>query len=500
MRWLPRSGSTARGGAWSIFGQVVGPSVALVLTPLVIQHLGLAQYGILAIALAAVALLASMDGGVSIAAPRYFAVYFGSGKMREGSALFAVLLLLSLTWGVTLAVVSAFVGPAVAQVVHASGGVRVGDLQAIGLIGTCTALAYLRSILFSVVIGKAQYARLNLAYISGYLATAACSVVGIVADFRVTWFVAGIGAQYLVSSIVAAPSIVSVLRWQWLPSLGWRELLEFAPFSLRSQVVNLVSVFNAQFVSLLMGATLPLSTVGAANIGITIANQVRSLPIAVLTPIATNLNRAFGRVGQVAAESQFMRWQDLWVNGVASFGASALSACYFGILSWVGPEFSFSAVIAVVLVVGNMIQLLSGILTSWIAAVGKMQLEVNYSVISMASNVALMLLLIMPFGAIGVVVANTCAQMIGSVVLMMMVLRDSSITSRSSSLYISRVHWFWPAVGGGITLVVEATCGAFGFTGPVGLLVCGLLAAPGFVLSAVASRRLAIRSWRTEGT
>ena len=86
-----------------------------------------------------------------------------------------------------------------------------------------------------------------------------------------------------------------------------------------------------------------------------------------------------------------------------------MASAYFGILAWLGPRFSLSGWICIVLIAGSSMALVTSLIGSYANAVGKAGALARYGIVSMVVNIVLTVPMVL-LGSLGVVAATAIGQ------------------------------------------------------------------------------------------
>ncbi len=480
----------ARGASWSTLSQLAPVALNLVLTPYVIHGLGLDRYGLFILVGTISGFLYSFDGGIGTTAQRFFSIYAGTDDRVATTRLLVTLCVIISTVGVCFSVFDWFIAPVVASVFHMPHSLRGEAVFLLRTLGLLVTFGFLHGLFNAVVQAHQRYgltSRAGLVCYAGW-------TVGIIAVVHYHWGLRGIGVVFIcqqaLATLLVVPSSFAYLTRRGIGVLSWREIREFFSYSLRVQVTGLASLVNLEVDALVIGALLPVRTVGLYNTGANFAMQLRTVATNPLGPAASHLSQTFGREGLEATKAELQRLQRLWVVGTTGWCAAGIGAAYFGITAWLGPQFKLAALICMILLAGHAVNLYTGMMTVYASAIGRPGVETRYGVFSMAVNLILTVPLALT-GALGVVAATTAGQVVGSVYLLRVVRKRLSPDLPNFLADIPLLR----AVGtAAVTAGLEYLLRPYLPTGPLGLLACGAPALVGialFALMTLGPRRLA---------
>ena len=496
----PSRGSSVLGGAaWQTAAQVVPLVINLALTPYVISQLGATAYGLWLVSSTVTQFMAQFDGGIGRSAQRYFSLYAGSGDRARATSLLLTLLLAILVISIV------FLAPVFAFTPHLVSFFKAPrELE-----GDMTFLLRVLIVLVAVGLARNLFAGVLNAH-SRFSATAGTLLVGYVvyAAGLATLLHLGYGlrqmayvfiAQQTVATLLIIPSSLKYLTRSHLKLLRIREIAEFGRFAWKAQFAGVLAMLSFQGVILVV-ARLAHRQVSSFGPGSTFAYQIRTLAMNAILPVQSALGRHVGEVGEVAAIPYFDRAQRLWVILVAGLVAVGAPAAYFGVNIWLPLTGSLAGEVAATLLISHFFALVPQVLLIWLMLIGRPELEVIASSVTVVLVLTGSVLLVPAVGAIGVGIASVAANVVGYFMLAWLIRRVSPrIRAPLASL-----PWL-PALAAaalaafGAGLVSRTVAPA----GGAGLIACGIAALPALGLYAqmtVGLRRGIglIRSLRTD--
>lgn len=484
-----RRAALISGTGWQAVSQLAPMVVNLVLTPYIIAGLGLELYGVFLLVTALQVFMSTFDGGIGPSAGRYFALYAGRGDRVATTRL--LVSLSGVVWvcalvvcGVAFAVAPQIVGFFPATHADPDGAVFLFRVLLITL-----AVAQWRSLFASVLWAQNSFVITSVSTLVGHVIYA----VGLVVTIETGAGLVGIGwtlaLQQVQVTLFFVPPALRYLTWAGVGFIGWRELVDFFAYSWKVQVSGMINAYGLQGDLMIVGKLAPAS-IGYFGPGATFAQQLRQVPYNAYVPIQSLVGRAVGELGAAGAVPDFVRVQRLWVIAVTGWIAVGAPAAYFGVTAWLDLGSTLPGVVASILLVGHLFWLLALTPLIWCLVLGQSGAQLRYGLISLVLNIALTIALIIPFGVVGTVVATAVAQLIATGYLVRVASRDLETTVPAP----------WGDIPWGATIlaavsslvVVAAVDRLIGTTiphGPVGLVACGLGAAPA----------AALYVWRTVG-
>lgn len=472
----PDSRRPARGQAlagrigWNTISQSTPLIASVCLTPFVVAHLGLAGYGVWALVMSAVTILRSLDAGIGQGVARYVALRVGKAD-ESGAARMAWL---------GLAAMAALSGPLLAGLwlaapllTHLSVFKSMGDPRALSVIhhgGVLVVLALVANVPTGVLQGHGRFRATAAAALAGQVVNAVL-VVAVLArgGGLVTLLLAnagGAGCGLLFSLALCSRHLARAAR-----SGSLADARELWAYGWRIQLTGASSLVNLEADALIVACFLPARFVGYYALGATIAGALREAPIWSLAPMYAALAQAAGR-SRNEALSLFHLLQETWFDVVAIYVGATLVAAPAMALIWVPTPGGVSAAVAVLLVVGNSVNLYTGMASGLVRALGRPGLETRYVVLVTTVNVALTVPLTMAFGIYGVVGGTAAGQVLGSLAFVAIMRRNVGVRTL-------------PRWGGGRLKGTAMACVAVAIL-EAALLATGVHGAPGLVLAALA--------------
>jgi O-antigen/teichoic acid export membrane protein len=175
-----------------------------------------------------------------------------------------------------------------------------------------------------------------------------------------------------------------------------------------------------------------------------------------------------------------------------------VAASYFGVVAWLGAGFSLAGDVAVFAMVGNMVNLCTGMLTQYVAAIGKPILELRYVIVSVVINITLTIPMAL-LGPLGVAAASTIGTTVASFYLLCIVRRGYRADVPGFVRDVPVMACTFAFI---TTVVLEFVITPLGMRGPAGLLICAAPAVFGLVVFALLTVRKDLRSfyaaWRLD--
>ena len=224
--------------------------------------------------------------------------------------------------------------------------------------------------------------------------------------------------------------------------LKLEQLKTIFQYCLRMQISNIANLANLQTDKTLISFFLNLSYVAFYEVGQKISLFCKML-----------VNVLLGALVPAISELDSTSRQDS-INKLYERGTKYLSAVAFPvnvfllvcsslfIRAWVGPGYDNSIMVVRLLVIGIIVNTLTGVGVMIVRGVGKPIYETRYAVISLILNVALGIILVKPYGFTGIVMATPISTIVGSLYFISIFHKLYSI----SSLEFIRKIYFKPFI------------------------------------------------------
>lgn len=459
----------ARSTLWTAFSQVAPMGATIVLTPYIIHGLGVTRYGLFILIGSLITVLASLNGGTLAGAKRYFAVHVGGGDTQAMTELLVTLLVAVSALGVLVSTAGWFLAPAILDLLVMPKNLQPQALFLLRTLGILITLSFFHSAFASMLQAHNRYA---------YLAKMSllCWIIwttGLVITVHFKYGLRGIAVVFLIQQTVLVLTTVSVgLSYADRNHIRFMrrvDLLGFMKFSWKAQIGGFVYLINTEVDNLLVGGVLSVRTVSFYDTGVNFAQNISGILATPLAPMQTMLGHTYGRDGEEETLRQFTQLQRLLAIGLAGWFAAAAGAAYFGIVSWLGPQFRIAGAIAIVALGTQMLQILNGMLTIYCETVGRPNPVFRAGLFSVAVNLVLTAAFLAT-GPLGV----AAATLAGQVAAFLYLLRSSR---REIAAELPNVLRILPLISslitGGLVVGLELALRPVVPGGALGLLTCG---------------------------
>lgn len=421
---MSRSGTILRNAASNWVGFAVSAGVTLLLTPFVLHQLGQARYGIWVLSLSIIGYYGLLDLGLSAGVNQYLMRFLAARDYEKASECMSTAVALLSTLGIVCAALSvgaAFIAP---HIWTFPPGVEHEAFWCILIVGFTGSLQFVFFPFMAVFMATQRFDLANLIGVGTRLLTAA----SIYAALDMGYGLIGISAatcgasviDYLIRWRVAcrlAPQLEVSMRRANRARL--REMVSFGTWTF------LISVSSYVFVHvqpLLIGAVMPIAAVGHFALATGLTQQ-----------ISGGLN-PLGQVMYPAAAAMHVRGehaalQRLYHDGtrlmllvvvsivlVAAFWAEDFYRLWIGKEYLSGLPFPSVALLLQILLLGTLAGYTSNIAGQILLATGHVRFLAISLGLGAALNLILVVILIQPYGLIGVAAANVITAVVANLV------------------------------------------------------------------------------------
>jgi O-antigen/teichoic acid export membrane protein len=411
-----RGGAQVAGNATALLAaRLTTAAATLVASPMLFHLLGPRQFGLWALLAGLIAAAGLADAGFGSAQVREVARAAATGDVARARAAAALALLVYAALGLALFAVVLLAWAWVARILN------LGDLAAAARL-----LALL--LVASFVVDSAAVA--SRATLEGTqrmrplaAVTAAAGVLG--AALGVGLVVLGAGLAGLGTAAVAASVVRAVLLRRAATRSGVRispslrgvrrgEVRELLGYGARVQTTNAATALHDDADRLVLAAAFSPATVAPFDLGSKLVGTMRILPSLILTalfPLTASLSAAGDRARLDHVYLRATRWLAAlgWISAAALFtNAGAL------VELWLGRELPLAATTIMLLAPAYAVHLTAGPAAAVARAEGATGSEARFAVLGVVVHGALVLPLLLAFGAAGAPLATGIAWTVGT--------------------------------------------------------------------------------------
>ena len=481
------------GALWNNLSSIVPLAITIVLNPYLIHGFGIARWGLLALVQSIVVFLGPLGGGLGGTLGRYFALYAGRDDRVKTTETLVTMSGFLVVLASVVTLLSWWAAPALMGVFRVRGSLEPEGTFLLRTLGILVGASFLHNLFNAVINARQRYAFTNTVS----LVTFSAGAIGLVLCVKTGAGLRGVALVYVGQQVIASaatvPLAIRYLSRQGLRLLPRVEIKAIARYSSSVQLMGVIALVNNQVGSLLVGGIFRLRAMAFYNTGSALAMQLRILTYNVLGPLGTHLTHTFATGGHEGTAGPFERLQRAWVIITTGISTVGLGACYFSVVEWLGPQFRLGGEVAAVTMAGNLVNLWTGVLTQYLAAVGRPDVEVRYAANAMIVNLGATAALVV-FGPVGVAGGGAIAAIVASLYLLRVVRKRYRPQTVS---FLTEVPVLPGIIGLVVTVVLEKVAQPFAPQGALGLLYSGLPAIVGLLAYglAVLGRRSGVFLW-----
>ena len=210
-------------------------------------------------------------------------------------------------------------------------------------------------------------------------------------------------AKYLVPQFTLGFSLVDGHKFKSMFSYG-----------LKSQVTNLCAWSNNNANKLILGASGMLTGVAYFDVAQKLETFVRTPPVSLFSSLIPAVSESHTLEDRSRLEALYRKASVALVRLIFPLCFFVLFNAAYITQSWVGRDFYASGYIVRVLVFGALVNLLTGIGTSFVRGINKPEIEMKYAVVSAVLNVAFCLFFVRDHGVNGAAWALALANILAS--------------------------------------------------------------------------------------
>jgi O-antigen/teichoic acid export membrane protein len=427
-------------------------AIGVVLTPFVIDRLGLVQYGLWGFLGSAVSVAGVLDFGLGATFVRFIARYHARGETTLVARFVSLGALTYLGLGVILSPLALVLAPVIAHHLHLQPALVTTADHIFLLLFVYLFVASSLAVLSALLTGTGDLWLASLAGLAGQVVYAIV-VVGLLLDHRGLYAlvaasftqVTSIGVIcYLIARRRVGRVFANPVR------LGGTFIREVLSFGAWMQVNNVSALINMQTDGIVIGAAVTVSDVGLYTIANRVALSTRIVPLALLSALLP------------AASAAHAEGDDRLIRSLTVEGSRILALLSFGIggalvglapvllRTWLGRPYPHLEVIFSLLLAAYLVNNLTGVGTMIVQATGRPRLESEYAILSTILNVVATVALVGPLGLYGVLVGTVFGVVVSSAYFLWRFHHVSGI-----SMWGGLGSWLWRL---GIAVCVGATC------------------------------------------
>lgn len=468
------------GTLWVAGAQLLPGLVVAATLPTLIRRLGLPYFGIVEFALAALAIVGLVTTGLVLATTRWLSRAAASADPGAAASLLASVAVLAVVVSIPLSLAVHVLAPFLVAHTHLEGLPQGPAVFYLRVAGWTISLVLLQALLQALITAHRRYRAASVA------TAISKSCLGVAA---VTAAVLGGGLEGVAISavVVRMGSVVALLllarrhvTWRELRPRSLRRLDGFIAYTGQMTIVATVGTIDESADGVILGPGVSARATALYGAGASLGTALRWLSMSMLTPISVELARASGPGQRQELHRLYLHLQQRWVRFSTGLSAAAVGSVYFGVFAWLGGGFRDSAIVALLLVVGDAVNLWTGVLTLYVGLIGFARLEAQYGALAAVINIGLTVA-VLRGGLLAVVAVTSFAEIVGSLYLLRLARRKLG-TELPVRSFLRDVPWLAALTCAGFVALIEVVSEPIRPHGLVGLAVAGLPALAGLGL------------------
>lgn len=421
-----------RNTAYNIFGRFWGILITLFLTPYIISRVGIEKFGILAIVGAVTGYFSLMDIGIGSSFVRYIAKFYTkkeyekiSSTINTGVAFYSIFAVIVITLSLfCLRPILTFFNIPL-SLYRETFFVFWVSIIVFCISNILSAFAAVQSGLQRMDLSNKVAIAVSVFNVAGtiFFLEGGYGLPGLVVNNAVTVCIIGI------INIIISFRLIPGLRLN-LFRLDGRIMRRLSNFGYKLQVSKIADLILFQTDRLFIAHFFNISFVGFYQLGSSITQQARQLPLLLTSAILPAASEMDAR-----QEAEGLR--ELYVRGSKYLILASFPVIFFVMATarlimwtWMGAGYSLSAVTILILAPGYLVNLVAGIGVMVALAIGKPELQMRAAIITAMVNIVLCLIFIRIIGFAGVALATTIALALGPIYFFITLHKHLKISSR----------------------------------------------------------------------
>jgi|GEM_PF-1430764 len=384
----------------------------IVLAPIMLSRLGLAQFGVWAVTGALAQYARLFDFGVTRSLARFVALYDAGEDRRGIEESLAVGVAAVAALGLLTATLAVFLAPLLSDNLGVldTGEMRVVLLSSVGIL----IFNLLCDVINAVPVGLRRMGPPNAAATVGSVLNFVVSVVALALSTRLpVYALANLGATF-VSVGLSVASLLYVWPSPFLSRPSTARAREIVGFGLKSQMVTVAELVNVQTDKLIIAALLGARVAGAYEIANRVVQGVLAFGTMTLSAMIPTATAELVQRGREVIEEFYSRYTKRSLSiGLPLFGVLCVS-CPFLLVAWLGELPRDTATIVVLLSCAFSVSLTTGVAMTLVVSDGHPGLVAQTAFLVVVLNVASTIAVAPIFGLWGVLIATVGAEIAAS--------------------------------------------------------------------------------------
>jgi O-antigen/teichoic acid export membrane protein len=424
----------------TLLARFVALSTSLFLTPLVIRSIGIEGYGLWAVVGSAVIYITLLDGKIGSGFVKYLAEFLERGERERIRQTMTFGASFYLGFGLLLLPVIYLLAP------HAVGYLKVDPryhstaacllLLSFGYFVVNNALG----VFGAFIIGMQQTDVAGLIDTSYQLAYAVSLVVLLQCGYGIYSLPAAMFFALACATAIRAWLVRRTFGNSWRSPLRWESHLLRRMFGYGAwmQINALTGVINLETDRLILGTFVSVTSAAYYELGNKLASLARILPWTLLGPLLPAAAAFDGRGDNRRIDELYIRGTRYLALSTATISGFLIGAGPAILQVWMGRSYPYVTTVMIALLLGAVVNSLTGVGTTIVRAIGQPHYETYYGVLGAAVNIIATLILTPCFGLMGVVAGTVVGQVTGSIFFMWLFHRVRGLSWRPAL-----TGWLW---------------------------------------------------------
>lgn len=417
---MARASIILRNVAANWLGFAVNAGVTLIMTPFVLHHLGPARYGVWVLTASVIGYYGMLDLGLRAGVTQFLTRYLAVGDLATASECMSSALSALTVVSVAVVALSVAMAYAAPHIFRLPPAIRPEAFWCILIVGCASALQFLLFPYAAVFTATERFDLANAIGVLTRLLSAAAiyialhdgfKLIGISAatcgasaiDYMIRWRV----ARRIAPELKIAPGLVSRAR-----------LREIAAFGFWNFPISAASYAELHAETLIIGLIMPIAAAGYYALATGLVLQIGAMlaPVGqVMYPTAAALHARedHGGLEQLYRDgTKLMLLATVVIVLIAALWAGDFYRLWLGPRYVSGDTFPSEAVLLRILLIGTVAGYASNIAGQILLGSGRVRLLATALICRTALNIALVLVLIHPFGLLGVAATSAITSIL----------------------------------------------------------------------------------------
>jgi O-antigen/teichoic acid export membrane protein len=406
----------------SLFGNTLAQSAGLgsailfsfLLAPVMLDRLGLAQFGVWAVTGALAQYARLLDLGITSSLARFVAMHDAEGDRRAIEETIGIGLLACAALAIVIGLAAVFTAPLVSDVL---GVLDAGEMRIVLLSAGGIAVFYLLgAVLTAVPFGLRRMTPPNVAGTASTAVNFAFSIGALALSTKLTTYALANLAACAVGIWFSAAALVYVWSAPFFRRPPLARARGVISFGIKSQLVTFADLVNLQTDKLIIAAMLGPRTAGAYELANRAVQGVLSLGTLTLSALIPTATAEIVERGKAVILEYFTRYSVRSLSiALPMFGALCVGIPYL-FVAWLGKVPPDSVAIVILLSVTFGVNLTTGVPMTLTVSDGHPGIVAQTAVLLVVLNVAATVALAPIFGLWGVLLGTVAAQLMVSVI------------------------------------------------------------------------------------